>query len=608
MLRMLASNRQRFGLLTLLMAVTSLLTLITTVYVLYTEAVNSRRDWLIDVVHNQVGMIEAILDSEKSNAERLHDRDWMASTLTRITQAQTRFKGFGRTGEFVIARQEGNVIRFLIQQRNTADSPAPAKFQIVPANGPTAIPMQRAVEGGSGWIIGPDYRGIQVLAAYAPIPETDWGMVAKLDMTEVRWPFVRAGAVTGFAALVLILLSTLLFMRISSPIVRHLEESAGRMQGILDSAGDGIVGVDVEGRFTFVNAAAARMWGWPAEELIGKPAHAAVHHSKPDGTPYPVEECEVCSTIKDGVPRQELEGAYWRRNGTWFPVARTVNALRCDGRIVGLVVVFRDITERKKSELNLQLAQYELTKRNTEMEQFIYTVSHDLKSPLVTMQGFASHLRTDIAKQRFDRIEDFVQRINNAADRMKRLIDELLELSRIGRFVAPPQDIAVSDLIKEIADRYEEQITAKGITLIIAPDMPMINADRNRINQAFENLLINAVRYAGESPQPRIEVGAVEEAGEIRFFVRDNGPGIAEEYHERIFRLFQRLDSHSEGTGVGLAIVKRVVEFHGGRVWVESVPGQGATFWLSIPQNRRQQSHPVDVDRRKPEEQEVKHT
>ena len=451
-------------------------------------------------------------------------------------------------------------------------------------DGPVGLPIQRAVKGGSGWIIGPDYRGVQVLAAYTKISGTDWGIVAKLDMSEVRRPFVGAGAVAALTSLALVLLATLLFMRISSPIIRHLEESSGQMQAILDSAGDGILGLDSEGRFTFVNRAAARMLSWPAEELIGKPGHATVHHSRSDGTPYPESECEVCSTLKDGELRREVEGAYWRRNGTWFPVARTVNALRRGDRVVGLVVTFRDVTERKKAELDLQLAQYELKKRNTEMEQFIYTVSHDLKSPLVTMQGFASHLRADIAKQRFDRTEDFVQRINNAADRMKRLIDELLELSRIGRFVAAPERIGVSDLVREIADRYQDQIAEKGVTVSIEPDMPTIDADRNRMNQAFENLLVNALKYATESPQPRIEIGARREGDELRFFVRDNGPGIAQEYHERIFQLFQRLDSRGAGTGVGLAIVKRVLEFHGGRVWVESAPGQGATFWLAIPQ------------------------
>ncbi len=594
--------------LALLMVGTSLLTLITTVYVLYTAGVHWHRNWLADVVHNQVSFIEVIVQAEQSRADGLSDRDWTAATLEQIRQAQIRSEGFGTTGEWAVARREGDVIRLLVQQRRQLDSPRADAVRTVPGHGTLAEPMQRAVDGGSGWLIGRDYRGVQVLAAYAPIRGTDWGMVAKMDMSEVRRPFIRIGLIAGLTTLGLVFLASLLFTRISSPIVQHMEESTGRMQAILEAAGDGILGLDQEGRFTFVNPAAAQMLGWPAEELIGKPGHATVHHSRSDGTPYRVEDCEVCATIRDGVARKELEGAYWRRNGTWFPVERTVTALRSGQGITGLVVTFRDTSQRKKAELDLQLAQYELTKRHTEMEQFIYTVSHDLKSPLVTMQGFASHLRADLVQKRFDRMEDFVQRINQAADRMKMLIDELLELSRIGRFVAPFERIAVSDLVREIADRYRDEIAAKGMTVVIAPDMPTIAADKNRMNQVFENLMVNALKYAGNSAQPRVEIGARQDVGEARFFVRDNGPGIAAEYHEKIFRLFQRLDSRSEGTGVGLAIVKRVIEFHGGRVWVESSPGQGATFWLSLPDRSGQQDGAAALGPGRVGEEECLHT
>ncbi len=180
---------------------TSLLTLITTAYVLYTEGVRWHRNWLADVVHNQVSFIEVIVQAERSRADRLSDRDWTAATLEQIRQAQIRSEGFGTTGEWAVARREGEVIRFLVQQRRQLDSPRADPVRAVPGHGPLSEAMQRAVDGGSGWLIGRDYRGIQALAAYAPIRGTDWFLVAKMDMSEVRRPFIRIGLLAGLTTL-----------------------------------------------------------------------------------------------------------------------------------------------------------------------------------------------------------------------------------------------------------------------------------------------------------------------------------------------------------------------------------------------------------------------
>lgn len=245
-------------------------------------------------------------------------------------------------------------------------------------------------------------------------------------------------------------------------------------------------------------------------------------------------------------------------------------------------IQFRDA---RLEEAGRALAQsnHELVNRTEEMERFVYTVSHDLKSPVVTLSGFLAMLSEDIAAGRADDVQDSIKHIQSATDRMGRLIQDLLEISRIGRVCNEPQEIDTTALIREIGESLAPQLGQGRATLDIQPDMPRLMMDRMRLSQVFENLLTNAIKYGGNGSETRITVGAKANCEDIRFYVKDEGPGIPREYHEKVFSLFQRLHNDNRGTGVGLAIVARVMQVHGGRTWVESEPGQGATFWLSFP-------------------------
>jgi signal transduction histidine kinase len=178
---------------------------------------------------------------------------------------------------------------------------------------------------------------------------------------------------------------------------------------------------------------------------------------------------------------------------------------------------------------------------------------------------------------------DSVDRLERAAGRMNDLINDLLQLSRIGRVTHQAEPVDVGQLVREIADYLQPRLEEAGATLDIAPDLPSVMADRVRLSEVFDNLLTNAIKYGCDGPNPRITMGSQIMEGEVRFFVRDNGPGIPADYHDRIFGLFQRLDSSREGTGVGLAIVARILQVLGGRAWVESAPGTGAAFWIALP-------------------------
>lgn len=229
-------------------------------------------------------------------------------------------------------------------------------------------------------------------------------------------------------------------------------------------------------------------------------------------------------------------------------------------------------------------AEAELKRRNDQLEQFVYTISHDLKSPLFTCKGFLTLMREDAAEGRWDDMPDSIMRIERATDRMAELIDDLLQLSRLGVVPNEPEHVDVAAMVAEIAADLSPRIEAAGAQLIVDDELPPITADRVRVQQVMENLLSNAIKYGCRGESPSIRVGAESHADEVSYFVSDNGPGIPAEYQERVFRLFQRLESDGEGTGVGLTAVAKIMEMHGGRVELESAPGRGATFRVTFPQ------------------------
>ncbi|MGR6034753.1 MAG: sensor histidine kinase [Candidatus Nitrosoglobus sp.] len=226
----------------------------------------------------------------------------------------------------------------------------------------------------------------------------------------------------------------------------------------------------------------------------------------------------------------------------------------------------------------------ELEDKNTELERFTYTVSHDLRSPLITIQGFSGALKQSVAQGNSERIEKDIQRIHAAADRMQLLLDDLLELSRIGRLVNPPENVSLEGITREATELVEGTLTARGVQIKISSNLPILFGDRKRLVEVMQNLIENAAKFMGDQKEPLIEIGALEKGGETFCYVQDNGIGIDPRYHEKIFDLFDKLDQNMPGTGVGLAIVKRIIEIHKGRIWVESEGrGQGSTFYFSIP-------------------------
>ena len=253
-------------------------------------------------------------------------------------------------------------------------------------------------------------------------------------------------------------------------------------------------------------------------------------------------------------------------------------------KIDGVVVTFVDITAHRRAEQEREQLIAALEAKNTELERFSYTVSHDLKSPLITIQGFLRILEEDIAAQKAQSVQEDIRYIRDAAVKMQRLLDELLALSRSGLLINQPETISLTDLARKAVEQVAGQIEARSVVVEIDAAMPEVSGDRGRLLQVLQNLIDNAVKYMGDQAKPRIEIGARQEGDEVLVYVQDNGIGITPKYHDRIFDLFERLDAKSEGSGIGLAMAKRIVEKHDGRIWVESAGlGHGSTFYCTIP-------------------------
>jgi signal transduction histidine kinase len=232
----------------------------------------------------------------------------------------------------------------------------------------------------------------------------------------------------------------------------------------------------------------------------------------------------------------------------------------------------------------LEAKNIELERSNAEMEEFTYTVSHDLKSPLVTIDGYLSFLKQDIEAKRYDRLVDFAGRIESATKRMGDTISDLLELSRVGRGSHQVTNVETREVVLEVVSMMEGELTNKNIEVLIPSFLPVIKADRVRTIQIFQNLISNAIRHGQHEDKPCIlRIGAKFDGDWVNLYVSDNGPGINPQHHEKVFELFHRINTGVEGTGVGLAIVSRIAQLHGGRAWVESQLGEGATFYVSLP-------------------------
>jgi len=366
-----------------------------------------------------------------------------------------------------------------------------------------------------------------------------------------------------------------------------LLESEERVRTLLDSTAEGIYGIDHEARCTFCNRAALKMLGYQTEdEVLGKNMHQLVHHTQADGSPQPQETCRLLTTLRDGQSLFVEDQVLWRADGTSFPADMASFPIRRGGTINGAVISFHDISERKQAQQVLTKKTEDLARSNAELEQFAYVASHDLQEPL-RMVGSYTQLLARRYKGKLDQdADEFIAFAVDGANRMQRLINDLLTFSRVGTRGKPFEAVDCNALLKDVLDNLQLSIAESGTT-VTSDELPTLMADDTQLTQLFQNLIGNAIKFHGEQ-MPHIHISARRQGDNWIFSVRDNGIGIAPEFFERIFVIFQRLHGRDEypGTGIGLSVCKRIVERHGGHIWVESEPGKGSVFYFTLPVTR----------------------
>ena len=347
--------------------------------------------------------------------------------------------------------------------------------------------------------------------------------------------------------------------------------------------------LDPRGYIQTWNAGAERLKGYTASEIIG--THFSAFYTAEDiADRKPERELAIATA----TGKYEEEGWRVRRDGTLFWANVVITALHDRGVLVGFAKVTRDLTERKHAEEGLRRAAVELEQRvaertaqleaaNKELEAFGYSVSHDLRAPLRALDGFSKRVLTSAAERLEPGERDQLQRVRRAAQRMSQLIDDMLNLSRITRTPLSPQSVDLAGLVRGIVEDLRSAEPARAVEVVVHEPM-RANADARLMRIALANLIGNAWKFTRRQDAPRIEVGSQQRDVELVYFVRDNGVGFDPAYAEKLFFPFQRLHStrEFEGTGIGLATVQRIVRRHGGDVWVESAPGEGATFFFTL--------------------------
>lgn len=367
-----------------------------------------------------------------------------------------------------------------------------------------------------------------------------------------------------------------------------LRQSETKYRELYDTMAQGVVHQDAEGKIVSANKAASYILGLSFDQMQGKtsldPDWKTIYE---DGREFLGADHPAIKALRSGKSINDVVmGIYHpkEQRHRWIIISSKPRFLPGESKAYEVFTTFTDISERKWASEERETLIGELEIKNRELERFVYTISHELKSPLVTIAGFSGILAKDIEEGRKEGLASHLQRITSAVATMSVMLDELLDLSRVGRVINPPETVSMQELIEDVTKMSGHQVAERGVKIEISPGMPDVIGDRNRLREVLQNLTENAIKFSAGFPDARVKIGWHDEAPDPVYYVKDNGKGIDPAYHEKIFDLFERLDPHVEGTGIGLALVHRIIEEHGGKIWVESEgDGTGSTFCFTIP-------------------------
>lgn len=498
------------------------------------------------------------------------------------------------TAETILVRREGNEVVFLNELRHKKDTALSLRVPVEK----TLMPAVRAVMGNEGIVEGIDYRGVPVFAALLPIPDSPWFMVSKIDEEEVYERIERRAWFVGIISVLMIVATGLSI----GFIWRHQRAGyykkqyelecerrlyARRYEYLTKHANDIILLTERDGKIIDMNERAVDAYGYEPEEMLRlnlRDLQLSEARELMDGH---LKEIEACNGMI-------FESFHQKKDGTIFPVEASSRIIDIDGKQYFQSII-RDITERKQTEEELQKYRQQLEKMvkertaqleatNKELEAFSYSISHDLRAPLRAIEGFTEILLGQYVTKLDDEGKRIGSVIAGSTKKMNRLIDEILLLSRLGRKEMQYLPIDMKSMANgaylELADTGKRQ----RIDFQLG-DLHDASGDSVLIKQVWMNLISNAIKFTSNREQPVISITSKEEGDKVVYCVKDNGAGFDMNYKDKLFGVFQRLHSEKEfaGTGVGLAIVQRIVHRHGGGVWAEGKVNKGAEFCFGLP-------------------------
>jgi len=558
------------------------------VWTLYSASLHEQGTWLLRMARNQARIIEAVSRFNAKHTRTGQPQGAWGATFSQIEDAHNEDPGFGETGEFVMARRDGQKIVFLLKRR-FSDHEIPKSISF---NAGLAIPMHQALMGRSGTIIGQDYRNVTVLAAYVPVAGMGLGIVAKIDLSEVQKPFLTVGMWATLSTLLITMVGAVLSHRISVPLIDSLRDSEERKGTILQSALDAIVTIDEEGKILEFNPSAEKIFGYTTDETREKNVVDLIVSSRHRDAHIAGLKRYVAGG-KSKIIGKKTEVTALKSDGTEFPAELAVSQIQLKDRRL-FTAFIRDITESKLDKLALQTAKDDAEKANLAKSEFLASMSHDLRTPLNAIMGFSQLMTTNtFGPLGHEKYEGYAGDIHKSGTLLVSLIDDILDLSKIeaGKYKLYEENLDIVVLVNSSVTMISTLAQATRIRLSMNAEagLPLLRGDERSIVQILNNLLSNAVKFTPQDGKIDISV-TLDESDTIRIQVADSGIGMTEEGIIKALKPFEQADSaHSkrhEGTGLGLHLCQKLMKMHGGAVEIESDNGAGTTVTVRFPPER----------------------
>lgn len=490
--------------------------------------------------------------------------------------------GSSESAETFLVRREGNYVLFLNNLKYRSNSALSYKQPLTNVT----LPAAKAVLGKEGIFEGRDYRGVPVLADLRRIADSPWYIVSKIDKDELYSPLkLESVAVTGFVVVLVLLCGIIAYALWKQQQLKFLEHAMKsrldkemlleRIEHLIKNANDIILLFDEQGKIAQVNDKAVMVYGYTFEEF----SSLNLVDIRAENTRGEIERDKQKVLEMGG---HIFETFHLKKDGSEFPVEISSRVIEIEGKKYFQSII-RDITERKQYEEKLKSTIDELNRSNRDLEQFAYVGSHDLQEPLRMVNSYAQLFERKYRGKLDDTAEEYLNFLTEGARRMQHLIKALLEYSRINSAADDQKVIDINEAVKTALKNLRLQIQ-ESQAAIEYDNLPRVRANFSQIVQLMQNLISNSIKYRNNAP-PKIKISAEADKDSWIFSVQDNGIGIDKEYYEKIFQLFQRLHAREDypGTGIGLALCKKIVEHHGGKIWVKSEEGKGSAFYFTIP-------------------------